>query len=196
MVSILQATYNYDVYILIDGVEALNVRIANAEMDLLHENKSNRMQVTGGNQQNDHHDYVGVLGVYYHLHCLNNLRRRIHCDYYGPRMAGLKHLEGLSKEHSDKLYIISSVNSHGSLYSSTDHCIETIREALMCHANTGVYTSEWNYETHNPSRSLESRSPSTCVTWDSLNDWARDRALVPGQYHYIRGPYDPDRPDT
>ncbi|KAI0468728.1 hypothetical protein F4859DRAFT_201021 [Xylaria cf. heliscus] len=162
-----------------DLLHALNVRITNDEMDLLHENKSNRVQVTGGNRQSDRHeyDYVGVLGVYHHLHCLNNLRRRIHWDYYGPRMAGLKHLEGLSKEHSD-------------------HCIDTIRQALMCHANTGVYTSEWNYETHNPSRNLESRSPSTCVRWDSLNDWARDRALVPGQYHYIRGPYDPDRPDA
>ncbi|KAI1737056.1 hypothetical protein F4680DRAFT_430134 [Xylaria scruposa] len=132
-------------------------------MDMLHENMSNRVHVTGGNRQSDHHDYVGVLGVYHHLQCPNNLRRGIPWDYYGPRMAGLKHLEGLSKERSGKLYIISSVNSHSSFYSSTDHCIDTIRQALMCHANTGVYTSEWNYETHNPSRSLESRSSSTCV---------------------------------
>ncbi|KAI3342535.1 hypothetical protein F4824DRAFT_512270 [Ustulina deusta] len=159
-----------------DLLRALNIRITSNEMNFLKENKSNRVQVTGGNRQSDH-DYVGVLGVYHHLHCLNNLRRAIHWDYYGPRMSGLKHLEGLSREHSD-------------------HCIDTIRQALMCHANTGVYTSEWDYKTHNPSRSLESRSSTTCVQWDSLNNWARDRALVPGQYLYIRGPYDPDRPGT
>ncbi len=81
-------------------------------MNFLKENKSNRVQVTGGNRQSDH-DYVGVLGVYHHLHCLNNLRRAIHWDYYGPRMSGLKHLEGLSKEHSGKRFLISSANNFG-----------------------------------------------------------------------------------
>ncbi|KAI0428593.1 hypothetical protein F5Y09DRAFT_343505 [Xylaria sp. FL1042] len=156
-----------------DLLHALNIRITNDEMSFLKENKSNRVQVTGGNQKNGY-DYVGVLGVYHHLHCLNNLRRVIHWDYYGPKMSGLKHPEGFSKEHSD-------------------HCIDAIRQALMCHANTDVYTSEWNYESHNPSTNIQSRSSTTCVRWDSLNNWARDKALVPGEYHYIRGPYDPDR---
>ncbi|KAI1823340.1 hypothetical protein F4861DRAFT_335712 [Xylaria intraflava] len=159
-----------------DLLRALNIRITSAEMSYLNANKTNRVQVTGGDHENDHeYDYVGVLGVYHHLHCLNNLRRVIHWDYYGPLLTDAKHPEGLSIEHSD-------------------HCIDTIRQALMCNANTGVYTSEWDYETHNPSRSLETRSSTTCVRWDSLDSWARERALVPGEYKYIRGPYDPDRP--
>ncbi|KAI1147054.1 hypothetical protein F4825DRAFT_167328 [Nemania diffusa] len=159
-----------------DFLLALNIRITNDEMTMLKENKTNRVQVTGGDPEKDF-DYVGVLGVYHHLHCLNNIRRMIHQDYYGPRMAGAKHLEGFSKEHSD-------------------HCIDTIRQALMCHANTGVYTSEWNYETRNPSRSLESKSSTTCVNWEGLDAWAKQRALVPGQYKYIRGPYDPEKPSS
>ncbi|KAJ8131499.1 hypothetical protein O1611_g2126 [Lasiodiplodia mahajangana] len=159
-----------------DLLYALNIRITDEEMSLLGENKTNRVQVTGGNPDKEN-DYVGVLGVYHHMHCLNNIRRMIHYDYYESRMAGQKHLEGFSKEHSD-------------------HCINTIRQALMCHANLGVYTSEWDYETRNPSRSLESTSSTTCVRWDSLNNWARKRALVPGHYKYIRGPYDPEKPSA
>ncbi|KAI1123880.1 hypothetical protein F5Y10DRAFT_42684 [Nemania abortiva] len=159
-----------------DLLHALNIRITDEEMTMLGENKTNRVQVTGGDP-NKEHDYVGVLGVYHHMHCLNNIRRMLHYDYYESRMAGQKHLEGFSKEHSD-------------------HCINTIRQALMCHANLGVYTSEWDYKLHNPSRSLESRSSTTCVRWDTLNSWARERALVPGEYKYIRGPYDPDRPSA
>ncbi|KAI0109018.1 hypothetical protein GGR51DRAFT_117520 [Nemania sp. FL0031] len=159
-----------------DLLYALNIRITDEEMTLLGENKTNRVQVTGGDP-NKENDYVGVLGVYHHMHCLNNIRRMIHYDYYEGRMKGQKHLEGFSKEHSD-------------------HCINTIRQALMCHANLGVYTSEWDYKVHNPSRSLESRSSTTCVRWDSLNEWARERALVPGHYKYIRGPYDPEKPSA
>ena len=75
---------------------ALNIRIGNDELDLLNENKTNRVQVTGGKGN----DYVGVLGVYHHMHCLNNIRRLLSWDYYGPKLAGEKHMEGFSREHS------------------------------------------------------------------------------------------------
>ncbi|KAI5861117.1 hypothetical protein GGS23DRAFT_606346 [Durotheca rogersii] len=146
-----------------DLLYPLNVRIRKDELSLLKENTTNRVQITGGNGD----DYVGVIGVYHHLHCLNNIRRLLSWDYYGPSMAGEKHIEGFSVEHSQ-------------------HCIDTIRQALMCHANIGLYTSEWDEETHMPSRSLETNSVTTCVRWDSVNDWARQRALRPGQYKYKR----------
>ncbi|XXH04144.1 hypothetical protein Hte_010557 [Hypoxylon texense] len=144
-----------------DVLYSLNIRIGDDELDLLNENKTNRVQVTGGKGN----DYVGVLGVYHHMHCLNNIRRLLSWDYYGPKLAGEKHMEGFSREHSH-------------------HCIDTIRQALMCHANTGLYTSEWDEETRLPSRNLKSNSVTTCVRWDSVNDWARQRALRPGQYKY------------
>ncbi|KAI0414007.1 hypothetical protein F5X98DRAFT_378148 [Xylaria grammica] len=157
-----------------DLLLALNIRVTSDELTVLNMNKTNRVQVTGGSPAGDA-DYVGVLGVYHHLHCLNNIRRLLDWDYYEPRMAGVKHTEGFSKEHAN-------------------HCIDTIRQALMCHANTGLYTSEWDYEHHNPSRELESNSVTTCVKWQSVDNWARQRALILGEYKYWRGPYDPDRP--
>ncbi|KAL7622857.1 hypothetical protein AAE478_006536 [Parahypoxylon ruwenzoriense] len=144
-----------------DLLYSLNIRISKDELSLLNINKTNRVQVTGANGD----DYVGVLGVYHHIHCLNNIRRLLSWDYYGPKLAGEKHMEGFSAEHSQ-------------------HCIDTIRQALMCHANTGLYTSQWDEKTRMPSRNLNSNSVTTCVRWDSLNDWARQRALRPGQYKY------------
>ncbi|KAI0383344.1 hypothetical protein F5Y04DRAFT_287487 [Hypomontagnella monticulosa] len=79
-----------------DLLYALNVRISNNELSLLNVNQTNRVQVTGGSDD----DYVGVLGVYHHLHCLNNIRRLLRWDYYGPKLTGEKHMEGFSPEHS------------------------------------------------------------------------------------------------
>ncbi|SPQ25729.1 8a642c71-02e4-4acf-b4ee-2291641d0938 [Thermothielavioides terrestris] len=89
-----------------DLLYALNIRISEDEMSILHENRTHRVRVNGG-------DYVGVLGVYHHMHCLYNLRRVVHWDYY-------------------------------------DHCIDSIRQALMCHTNTALYTAEWVKDSHDP----------------------------------------------
>ncbi|KAK4107237.1 hypothetical protein N656DRAFT_849603 [Canariomyces notabilis] len=146
-----------------DLLYAINIRITPSELDELGENKTNRVQVNGG-------DYAGVLGVYHHLHCLNNLRRLIHWDYYGPRLANTKHPEGFAKEHSN-------------------HCIDAMRQTLLCHANTAIYTVEYTGNPRSPvGRDLKSRAVTKCVNWDALNGWARQRALVPGQYSYILRP--------
>ncbi|KAI1174991.1 hypothetical protein F4777DRAFT_579437 [Nemania sp. FL0916] len=150
-----------------DLLYALNVRVTADEIHRLHLNTTNRVRVNGG-------DYLGILGVYHHIHCLNNLRRLVHWDYYGPKA----HANGdtkhgpFDKEHSD-------------------HCINAIRQAVMCHANTELHTAVW---VENPERPmtglLVGHTPTTCVRWDSLNNWARSRALVPGNFTYRPVAYD------
>lgn len=82
--------------LLLTSFLALNIRVKKEELDLLQENKTNLVQITEGSGD----DYVGVIGVYHHMHCLNNIRRLLSWDYYGPKMAGQKHMEGFSPEHS------------------------------------------------------------------------------------------------
>ena len=61
----------------------------------------------------------------------------------------------------------------------------------MCHANTAIYTAEWTNDSHAPiNKELRSDATTTCVKWDSLNGWARQRALVPEHYRYLPGPYE------
>ncbi|KAK3944390.1 hypothetical protein QBC46DRAFT_252511 [Diplogelasinospora grovesii] len=144
-----------------DLLHPLNIRITPEEMGLLNENTTDLLRVDNG-------DYVAVMGVYHFLHCLNNLRRIVHWDYYGPRLANTKHPEGFSKEHSD-------------------HCIDAMRQALMCHANTVMYLARWTDDSQVPiSNQIRSDADSmTCVDWSSLESWATKRALHRGTYKYL-----------
>ncbi|KAK8010984.1 Protein of unknown function DUF3328 [Apiospora arundinis] len=150
-----------------DLLYALNIRVTPEELYRLNKNSTNRIQVDGG-------DYLGVLGVYHHLHCLNNLRRLVHWDYY------------------ESMFGEEESNGHGPFDKGhSDHCINAIRQALMCHANVELHTGIWVYDPQRPQASqLGSHSQATCVKWDSLNNWARSRALVPGEYTYRPVPYD------
>ncbi|KAI1455334.1 hypothetical protein F4805DRAFT_436434 [Annulohypoxylon moriforme] len=148
-----------------DLLYAINIRVRGSELDLLQENKTSRVQIIGGSGD----DYIGVLGVYHHLHCLNNMRRLLNWNYYGPKIVNLEHKQGFTREHSN-------------------HCIDTIRQALMCHANTGLYTTEWDDETKTPNKIIKLNSMTTCVRWNSLDDWARARAFRSGHYKYKSPP--------
>ncbi|CAJ2507262.1 Uu.00g084480.m01.CDS01 [Anthostomella pinea] len=96
---------------------ALNVRVSKEELASLGNNTMNRVQVNGG-------DYLGAVGVFHYLHCLNNLRKLVHRDYYETRFPGFGDQAAFGTGHAD-------------------HCIDVIRQAVMCHANTGMHTAEW-----------------------------------------------------
>ncbi|KAI1147641.1 hypothetical protein F4825DRAFT_455274 [Nemania diffusa] len=150
-----------------DLLYALNIRVTPEEIQRLHKNTTNRIRVDGG-------DYLGVLGVYHHLHCLNNLRRLVHWEYYAPKIPG------------------ADTSKHGPLsIEHSDHCIDSIRQAVMCHANTELHTGVW---VESPEELMSGiilgHTSTTCVRWDSVNDWARSRALRPGEFTYRPTPFD------
>jgi hypothetical protein len=56
-----------------------------------------------------------------------------------------------------------------------------IRQSLMCHPNLAVYTAEWSDDTHTiPKLEIQIEAQTRCVNWESVDDWARERALRPG----------------
>lgn len=146
---------------------------------------TNRVQVNGG-------DYLGSIGVYHHLHCLNNLRMIVHWDYYEPKFADSEYLEHMGTEHSGRLYATTFIHSHIANLSGDepDHCINSLRQAVMCHANTAISTFEWVDE-ENLLQGKEQRleGSTTCANWESLDGWARQRTLVSGNYTYRPGPF-------
>ncbi|OTA91448.1 hypothetical protein M434DRAFT_388647 [Hypoxylon sp. CO27-5] len=147
-----------------DMLYALNLRITQEEVDFLGLNTTNRVRLNGG-------DYLGVIGGYHHLHCLNNMRIAIHWDYYEAKYGNYARQDVFSREHSD-------------------HCIDTLRQALMCNPNTEIHTAEWLDRPHElGDKELSGQSTTTCVEWDSLDKWARPRALRPGEYSFRPGPY-------
>lgn len=152
-----------------DLLHAINIKITGDELDLLGINKTNLVQVNGGY-------YIGSMGVYHHLHCLNNLRMVVHWDYYESKFAGSPYFDHLGKAHSD-------------------HCINALRQAVMCHANTAITTFEWVDE-DNQLNGKEQRldAVTTCAKWDSLDNWARQRILIAGNYTYRPGPFERNKP--
>ncbi|KAI1412051.1 hypothetical protein F5Y13DRAFT_200386 [Hypoxylon sp. FL1857] len=135
---------------------AQNIRVSEDELDLLGQNKTNRIRLAGSD------NYWAALGVYHYLHCLNNLRKVVHWDYYGPRLANSGHERAFGLSHSD-------------------HCIDMLRQAVMCRPNTAIYTAEWSDESHRaPNLNLKLDATTTCVNWENLNGWAIERALLPG----------------
>lgn len=88
------ASQYFEPEVLMLQLEARNVRVTQDELTYLQENLTDLVQVDNG-------DYPAVLGIFHHLHCLNNLRKIVHWDYYESRVELPD--ESLSKGHSGML---------------------------------------------------------------------------------------------
>ncbi|KAJ4358032.1 uncharacterized protein N0V89_002611 [Didymosphaeria variabile] len=94
-------------------------------------------------------------------------------DYYHDKIPDYKPDTGIwTKEHSD-------------------HCIERLRDDIMCHPNTAVYIPEWD-KTHvlPDGFRMISEGQTTCVNWKALDQWARRRALKKGEYTLKPNPFE------
>ncbi|KAM3068614.1 hypothetical protein ACMFMG_011138 [Clarireedia jacksonii] len=69
--------------------------------------------------------YFGQLNVYHHLHCLKFIREVFYSEYY-PEARG------------------PTTKSH------VDHCIDDIRQALMCQADTSITSYRWEAGARRP----------------------------------------------
>ncbi|KAK5625194.1 hypothetical protein RRF57_000910 [Xylaria bambusicola] len=139
-----------------DLMFGLNVRVTADEVESLGFNTTDRLRVNGG-------DYFGVVGVYHQIHCLNSIRMMLYWDYYKIRFANSTDSELFTLGH-------------------TAHCIDTLRQWLMCHGGVEIHLANW---VDTPAeRELDGATSTTCLKWDSLAAWTRPRTLVPGTYTY------------
>ncbi|KAF2717511.1 hypothetical protein K431DRAFT_315697 [Polychaeton citri CBS 116435] len=93
--------------------------------------------------------YHAELSVYHHIHCLKYIRQALHGDYY--------HLNPYDRD------------------THVDHCIDDIRQALMCNPDLSVVTMEWkpHYRRPWPNFNVDH----TCVNWEVLDEWASRRSF-------------------
>ncbi|KAJ7694807.1 hypothetical protein B0H17DRAFT_1056873 [Mycena rosella] len=102
----------------------------------------------------DEENYIVELDVFHNLHCLNMIRKRIHSDYYPDSL---------------KMEI-----------SHMDHCIDWVRQSLMCAGDTSVIVWQWD-----PAQNIttfQGDVAHTCRNFDKLREW--------GKSHKIRTFYD------
>jgi len=93
--------------------------------------------------------YIAVLDVFHQIHCLNNIRRALHRDYY-------INATDLDEDH-------------------VSHCVDAIRQSLMCNADISVNVWQWDNEIS--AVVGHSNQAHTCRNFDKLLDWAEERQL-------------------
>ncbi|KAK7020928.1 hypothetical protein R3P38DRAFT_3548294 [Favolaschia claudopus] len=104
--------------------------------------------------------YMAELEVYHQLHCLvpqNQIRQALHPNHY-PNW-GMHTIHGVS---SRQFYI--------------DHCVERIRQGIMCNVDTSVLVWEWN-PTVNETR-VRLRVPHQCKNFTKIHEWTRENLLT------------------
>lgn len=118
---------------------------------------------------------VGIQ-VFHQLHCLNLLRQETYRDYYSTTGGDIdtdpEDLRGHLGEYKHHPIIEPTLTGH------PDHCIEILRNSLMCQSDTGVFAFKYydGYDGHWPDFSTQH----TCRNFSAIRDWAFQNAVVFG----------------
>ena len=106
----------------------------------------------------------------------NMVRKATRMDYYGSEVeAGSVEAELLSPRH-------------------IAHCIDAIRQSLMCAADITPYT--WTWEPAIGTYRNQVKNPHTCRNWEVLHEWVRENTKFEQFDFDFHEPNDPLDPST
>lgn len=96
------------------------------------------------------------LGVYHELHCVKVLRKMVYREHYHPNMTDAD---------------LRDRQVHA------DHCVDMLRQALMCHGDVeSLTTFIWDERYKKPLLSPQ-RPSHTCYDWGVVTDSLKDRVV-------------------
>ncbi|KAK3997971.1 hypothetical protein QBC44DRAFT_392406 [Cladorrhinum sp. PSN332] len=116
--------------------------------------------------------YVGYIEAIHMLHCV----KRIYQSQYPERYPELEDEDAFTSHHWSELF----TNMSG-LFTNRwpDHCLEILRQGIMCNADVTVNTYHWDL--NKPGRIKGNRSGARkCTDWDSISAWLDSRHLDAG----------------
>ena len=67
-----------------------------------------------------------------------------------------------------------------------DHCIDSIRQNLMCNADLAMMGFRWVDDSLEPKPNF--RGQHECVNWESIEEWASERSFNPDDQANLRHP--------
>ncbi|KAH8195209.1 hypothetical protein TruAng_010627 [Truncatella angustata] len=104
--------------------------------------------------------YMADLFVFHDLHCLNLIRQTSHWnwDYYRAK-AGTDEAPGTAFE----AYV-----DEDDLWEHFTHCLDMLRQFIMCNANTAIY-GQWWVKDKGPDKDFNSNAQ--CKDFDALLEW-------------------------
>ncbi|KAL8376467.1 hypothetical protein RB595_007522 [Gaeumannomyces hyphopodioides] len=112
--------------------------------------------------------FVNVEGLH-HLHCLNLVRKGL---YYNV-------------QYYKNLGTHAFLNDERILQLHISHCLDTIRQALMCNADTGLLGQVW-YNPRNVTPFPDFNTKHRCKNFDAIREWAKG-IQAPPQHELPRG---------
>lgn len=116
-----------------------------SEQELIMANNATSIRLQDGG-------YVAGLGISHSLHCVKRIKQYLHPDYYYP-----------GDQNWEELFL------------HVDHCLESLRQSVMCSADVSVYTLEWTpHSKFKPA--VRVPQPHACVDWEALHGWMEGRA--------------------
>ncbi|KZS87708.1 hypothetical protein SISNIDRAFT_535241 [Sistotremastrum niveocremeum HHB9708] len=109
----------------------------------------------------DEDHYVVALDVFHQLHCLNVIRKALSPQRYQPP-------NNVLIDTGDGLIAFDHV----------DHCVNSIRESLMCNADISVNVWQWDAKRKRSIPRLDVLH--TCKNWEGIAGWAHENNLTAG----------------
>jgi hypothetical protein len=102
---------------------------------------------------------ANVEGLH-HLHCLNLLRQSLYynIDYYRTQGKGAF----LNEDHIVRYHV--------------SHCLDIIRQQLMCTPDTGLLGQVW-WDVDHPKSFVDFNTEHKCKNFDAIRQWAEERQL-------------------
>ncbi|KAK4222474.1 hypothetical protein QBC38DRAFT_375052 [Podospora fimiseda] len=103
-------------------------------------------------------DYLIELDVWHELHCLNDIRKVFYPEVYG----GLEETK----------FKNGTINRDTDMFRHWDHCIDSIRQTLMCHADVSPIPFHVNVPV-NQGIFPRLATTHTCKNFTKLQEWAK-----------------------
>ncbi|KAF4964551.1 hypothetical protein FSARC_7546 [Fusarium sarcochroum] len=104
---------------------------------------------------------VNVEGMH-HLHCLNMVRKSLYFNY-----DHYKNLGGHAFKNDGEIFRLHLT-----------HCLDTIRQVLMCNVDTGVLGQVW-YNKKDPNAFPDFNTKHTCKNYEDIRKWAKKHQAPP-----------------
>lgn len=111
--------------------------------------------------------YMASLEMFHQLHCLNFLRKWTYMEYY-------QGIDDFWKEEN-KFH----------LREHTDHCIDMLRQVLMCQSDTGLVVFHWTKKVGSPSPYFSTSH--RCRDPEQVLQWAHAIAKPVNRHIYKKG---------
>ncbi|KAI1204066.1 uncharacterized protein F4807DRAFT_449051 [Annulohypoxylon truncatum] len=128
-------------------MEGTLIRISNEELSL-YGNDSIPLKDGG---------YAAGLAVGHNLHCVKKLKKFLYREHFYPN---------LDSNEVDFSYI----QSHA------DHCLDFLRQSILCHLDYSLYTLYWG-ERQQDIPTHHDPGIQKCVNWDKLHGWMIERSV-------------------